>query len=70
MMIFSLACLLLMLFSDVQTLYRRCDEVVAVVGGGGCLWRNVRRGAGPPGPGTRLNLSLRCVPSVFPPQTC
>lgn len=39
-------------------------------GGGGCLCRNVRRGAGPLGPGTRLNLSLRCVPSVFPPRTC
>lgn len=66
MMIFSLACLLLMLFSDVQTLYRRCDGA----GGGGGLWRNVRPGAGLLGPGTRLNLSPRSAPLSFPASAC
>lgn len=33
---------------------------------GGCLWRNVRPGAEPLSPGTRLNLSLRCVSLSFP----
>lgn len=60
-MIFSLACLLLMLSSDVQTLYRRYDEV-----GGGVFVEECEARGGAAGSGDQTELVPQVRSLSFP----